>query len=102
MLSCLAATLIPCRGITYKDGAQQPVPKGEKGLRKVGLDTPALVVYVVVAGIVARDVLQRIPGQRVATVIIDGLEGRADKEVQALARRHACNFIRQTCADRVE
>ncbi|CAG7920329.1 unnamed protein product [Penicillium olsonii] len=55
-------------------GAEHAIPKDEERLGEVGLDTPALVVDVVVSCIVGCKVLQRIPGELVATVVIDGLD----------------------------
>lgn len=39
------------------------------------LDAPALVMHVVVAGIVPENLLQRVPRQRVAAVVVDRLHG---------------------------
>lgn len=60
---------------TGPDRAEKSVPEGEEWLGEVRLDAPALVVHIVVAGIVRRDVLQRVPGQSVSTVIVNGFEG---------------------------
>ena len=39
------------------DGSQESIPNGEEWLAKVGLDTPTLMMNVMVAGIVTCDVL---------------------------------------------
>lgn len=72
---------------TLVAGFEQAVPEGEEGLRKVGLDAPALMVDIVVGRIVRRDELQRVKRQLVAAVIVNSLEGRAGKEADGLAVR---------------
>lgn len=80
--------LVLDRGVTLPHGTENSIPGGEEGLGEVGLDAPALVVDVVVSGIVAGDVLQGVPGQRVSAVVVDRLHHAADKEEHALARGH--------------
>lgn len=65
-------------------GSQELVPESEEGLGEVGLDSPGLVVNVVVGSIVAGDELERIPREGVAAVVIDGLDGRESEEASAL------------------
>jgi hypothetical protein len=71
-------------------------------LGEVGLDAPALVVDIVVGGIVARDVLQRIPWQRVSAVIVDCLDGRGGKEGNSLTCSHASDQVRKTGTGGIE
>ncbi len=83
-------------------GAQDPVPDGEKGLREVGLDTPALVVDVVVGRVVARDVLQRIEGERVAAVVIDRLHHAADEEEHAQTGAEERHLVGEAGAEGIQ
>lgn len=46
------------------------------------------MVDVVVGGVVAGDVLQGVPGQRVSAVVVNRLHHAADEEEHALARGH--------------
>lgn len=70
-------------------GAEDAVPEGEEGLGEIGLDSPGLVVDVVIGSIVACDELERIPGELVATVVVNSLDGREAEEQGALANVHA-------------
>lgn len=70
-------------------GVHEPIPKGEKGLCKVGFDSPALVMDIVISGIVGSDMLQRIPRECIATVVIDGFDGGCREEDHALPVGHA-------------
>lgn len=70
-------------------GSQELVPESEEGLGEVGLDSPGLVVDVVVGSVVAGDELERVPREGVAAVVIDGLDGRESEEASALDQRHA-------------
>lgn len=60
------------------------------------------MVDVVVSRIVFGNVLQRIPGECVAAVIVNGLDGRASEEPHSLSRRHARDHKRETRAQRVQ
>lgn len=51
---------------------------------------------VMVAGVVGSKMLQWIPGQCIAAMIIDGLDCGARKEPHALPRTHASRFKRNT------
>lgn len=73
-------------------GSQELVPESEEGLGKVGLDSPGLVVNVVVGSVVAGDELERVPRERVAAVVINGLDGRESEEASALDQRHASHL----------
>ena len=59
---------------TLPTGVHTPIPKGEKRLRKIRFDPPALVVDVMIRGIVGRDSLQRVPGDGIAAMVIDGFD----------------------------
>lgn len=81
---------------------QQAVPEGEERLGEVGLDAPVLVVDVVIGCVVASDELQRIPGERVAAVVIDSLDGRQGEKPYALAHRHESRLEGETCTNSIE
>lgn len=83
-------------------GVQESIPEGEEGLGKVGLDTPVLVVNVVVGSIVAGDELERVPGERVAAVVVDSLDGGHGKEPHALTHSHEGGLERDSRAKGVE
>lgn len=100
-LSVLPRPLVLEACVTLPHGAQPAVPNSEKGLAKVGLDAPALVVNIMVGGIVAGNVLQGIPGQRVSAVVIDRLHGAKRIEEDGHARRHAANLVGQARTCRV-
>lgn len=70
-------------------GSQKTVPEGEEWLGKVGLDSPGLVVDVMVGSVVVGNQLQWIPRELVAAMIIDGLERREAEEAHALADCHS-------------
>ena len=55
-----------------------------------------------ISGIVAGYVLQRIPGECVAAVIIDCLDRRGREKHQSLAGCHSCNFICYACSESIE
>lgn len=78
------------------------IPECEKGLRKVGLDAPRLVVNVVVCGVVVGDELQRIPRKRIAAVVVNRLHGRKGKEARALQGRHASDLETNASSEGVE
>lgn len=89
-------------GIALPHSAQPSVPDSEKGLAEVGLDTPTLVMNIVVRGIVASDMLEGIPGQCVSAVVVYCLHGAADIEQNGHARRHHADFVGQSCARGVQ
>lgn len=98
----LASALVLELDVALPPGAQDPVPDGEEGLREVGLDAPALVMDIVVGRVVARDVLKRVPGERVAAVVVDRFHHGPDEEEHAHAGRHHRDLVGQTGAQRVE
>lgn len=61
------------------------VPECEEWLTEVGLNTPALVVDVVVCGVIARNMLKRIPWQFVPTMVVYCLNGGPGKEAHSLS-----------------
>ena len=89
-------------GVTLPHSAEQGVPEGEEGLGEVGLDAPALVVDVVVRSIVAGNVLDRVPGQRVSAVVVYGLDCGHDPKHDSLSLGHPCDLIRDTGTECVE
>lgn len=77
-------------------GSQELVPESEEGLGEIGLDSPGLVVNVVVGSVVAGDELKRIPRESVAAVVINGLDSRESEEASALDQRHASHLEANT------
>lgn len=67
-------TLVFYSHIALVHGATNAVEVDEEGLREVGLDTPALVVNVVVCGVVRENAVDRVVGECVAAVIHYGLD----------------------------
>ena len=55
-----------------------------------------------VRGIVGRDVLQRVPGERVAAVVVDRLDGAAHEEEHAQPRGEQGDLVGEPRAERVE
>ena len=87
---------------THPHCPQQTIPEREEGLAEVRLDAPALVVDVVVAGIVAGQMLKRIEWERVATVVVDGLDGAECEEPHALPDGHARRKVGESRTKGVE
>lgn len=79
-----------------------PIPNREEWLREIRLDAPALMMNVVVSGIVAANMLQRIPGQSITAVVVDGLNGAASKEAHSLTGGHAGSFISKRGSECIE
>ena len=95
------------------------VPKGEKRLGKIGLDrlskarlengledpylnTPTLVVNVMVSSIIREEPLKGVERQRVSAVIIDGFQCAAGIEQHSLSSAHSCDFKGQTSAQSIK
>lgn len=89
LLGALTSPLVAKLDLARPLRAEQAVPENKEGLREIGLDTPALVVNVVIRGIVRGEVLQRVPGEGVAAVVVNRLDGRQGKEPHGLAVCHA-------------
>lgn len=66
------------------------------------LDTPALMVDVVVAGIIRSDELQRIPRQSISAVVVYCLEGRASEEAHSLSWRQSSQHVGNARAQDVQ
>lgn len=75
----LGSLVLECR-VSLPHGAQPSIPNGEEWLGEIRLDAPALMVDIMVCSVVTCNVLQRIPRQRVSTVIVDGLGGAEYKK----------------------
>ena len=73
--------------------AQNSVPECKEWLTEVGLDSPALVVDIVICGIVACNMLKRIPWQLIATMIVNCLDGGPCEEAHSLTWRHASKLV---------
>jgi hypothetical protein len=68
---------------------KKTVPESKEWLREIGLNTPALVMDVVVGSIVGGEMLQGVPGEGIAAMIVNCLNGGAGKEPHALADGHS-------------
>lgn len=90
-LGALSGPLVAKLNLTLPLGVEEAVPEDEEGLGEVRLDAPALMVNIVISGIVGGEVLQRIPGEGVSAVVVDGLDGRAGEEPHGLAVGHTGN-----------
>lgn len=97
LLGALTSPLIAKLDLTLPLCIEETVPEDEEGLGEIGLDTPALVVNIVISSIVGGDMLQWIPGEGVSTVVIDGLDGREGEEQHALTVGHARNQESNAC-----
>lgn len=89
-------------GIAIPHRTKYSVPECEEWLREIRLDSPALVMDVVVSCIVTCDVLQGVPGQCVTAVVINRLDGRGCEEDHSLARRHPSNQVRNASSKCIE
>lgn len=74
---------------------QKAIPEGEERLREVGLNAPALMMDIMIRSIIRGEVLQGIPGEVVAGVIIhrlDGTEGEQEHRLPVVhVGREKCN-----------
>ena len=86
--SSLSCPLVLEFRVTLPPSVEDSIPYREEGLGEVGLDAPALVVNIVVGRVVARDVLERVPGERVAAVVVDRLHRGANEEAHAHPLAH--------------
>lgn len=91
LLSALTSPLVAKLDLARPLGAEQAVPEDKEGLGEVGLDAPTLMVNVMIGGIVGSEVLQRVPGEGVAAVVVNGLDGRKGEEPHGLTVGHARN-----------
>jgi hypothetical protein len=82
-LCSLGGALISQLRLALPHRSQPLVPECEEWLAEVCLDTPTLVVDVMVRRIVAGDVLHWVPWKGVSRVIIDGLDGASREECDA-------------------
>lgn len=81
---------------------EKPIPDGEEGLGEVSLDTPTLVVNIMVGGIVGSEMLQGVPGESIAAVIVHSLNSRTGKKPHGLAVSHSSRQERNTGTGSVE
>lgn len=75
--------------VTLPLSVKKTIPESEERLREVRLDTPALMVNVVIGRIVVSKVLQRIPGESIAAMIVHSLDSGTCEEPHGLTVRHA-------------
>lgn len=87
-LGSLPGALIFESDVAVPTGVEQTIPKSEEWLGEVGLDTPALVVDVVVGSVVGRDLLKRVPRELVTAMVIDCFDCGHREEPHALTGRH--------------
>ena len=66
------------------------------------LDTPALVMDIMISGIIRRNALERIPGQSITTMIIDSLDCRTSEKPHSLAGAHSSKLESNTSSKRVQ
>jgi hypothetical protein len=71
-LCCFLRPLILVSSVSLPDCPKETIPEGEEWLREIRLDSPTLVVDIMVSGIVACEVLQWIPGKCVPAVVVHG------------------------------
>jgi hypothetical protein len=57
---------------------------------------------IVVSGIIAGEMLDRVPGERIAAMVIHGLQCRQRKEDHALSRGQAGDFVGNACAEGIK
>lgn len=55
-----------------------------------------------IRGIVGSDSLKRVPGEFIATVIIDSLDGGASEKPHPLTNRHSSDKIREASTQSVQ
>jgi hypothetical protein len=101
-LGALSGPLVAKFNLTLPLGVEEAVPENEEGLGEIRLDSPALMVNIVISGIVGGEVLQRVPGESVSTVVIDGLDSRAGEEPHGLAVGHTGNKEADTCTSGIQ
>lgn len=87
-LGTLPGPFVAVFDITLPLGTQHSIPENEEWLREVVLDTPALVVDVVVGSVVGRDLLKRVPRELVTAMVIDCFDCGHREEPHALTGRH--------------
>lgn len=97
-LCCFLRPFILVSSVSLPDCPKETIPECEEWLREIGLDSPALVVDIMVSGIVAGDMLQGVPWQGIATVVVNGFDRRGCKKYHSLAGRHSCNFEGYGCS----
>ena len=97
-LCCFLRPLILVGSVSLPGCPKETVPECEEWLREIRLDSPTLVVDIMVSGIVAGDMLQGVPWQRIATVVVNSFNRRGCKKYHSLAGRHSCNFEGYGCS----
>lgn len=99
-LCCILRLCPALRDITALPlGSIELVPKDEERLREVRLDTPSLMMDIVVGTIVCEQLLQWIPRQRVPAMITHCLQVCEREEEQYLACVQPSKFCGQASAD---
>lgn len=83
-------------------GAKEFVPKGEEGLRKVCLDTPYLVVDIVVDGVIRESPLEQVEWKTVPAVVINGFHGGKRVQEYVLAWSQPENHGRSAGSESVQ
>ena len=93
LLRILTCSLVSKLGLTLPLRVEEAIPESEERLGEVGLDTPALMVNVVISSIVGGDVLQRIPWESITAMVVDGFDSGESKEQHALTAGHPRNQV---------
>lgn len=83
-------------------GAKEAVPEGEERLGEVVLDSPALMVDIVVSGVVPSQLLEGVPRESVAAVVIDRLDSGEGEVQHGLSGAHHSGEIPNPGASSVE
>lgn len=102
-LRCFRRPFISPFGVsTVPYRPKDPVPECKEWLAEIGLDPPALVVDIMVCGIVACNMLKGIPGQLVATMVVNCLDGGPGEKAHSLTRCHGSQLVTNTGANSVQ
>jgi len=80
----------------------EAVKIGEKGLREIRLDSPALVVDIMIGSIVGEDPVDRVIWECIAAMVQNGLDGGAGEEPHRLAHCHTSEQVRDAGAKSVK
>lgn len=78
--------LVPRTNIpTRPHSPKRTIPKRKERLAEIGLDAPALVMHIMITSVIRGQMLERVPWESVAAVIVDGFESAAGEEADGLA-----------------
>lgn len=80
----------------------EAVKIGEKGLREIRLDSPALVMDIMIGSIVGEDPVDGVIWECIAAVVQNGLDGGAGEKPHRLAHCHTSEQVRDAGAKSVK